>query len=35
LLDDDTTRTWYRLYEEEEIEGLASPGLDPGEVPAA
>ena len=24
LLDDDTTRTWYRLYEDEGIEGLAS-----------
>src|SRR5487761_2089758 len=24
LLDDDTVRTWYRLYEEEGIEGLAS-----------
>jgi hypothetical protein len=24
LLDDDTVRTWYRLYEDEGIEGLAS-----------
>jgi len=26
LLDDDTIRTWYRLYEEDGIEGLASFG---------
>ena len=26
LLDDDTIRTWYRLYEDEGIEGLASFG---------
>src|SRR5208282_5739667 len=28
LLDDDTVRTWYRLYEEEGIEGLASFGYE-------
>ena len=28
LLDDDTIRTWYRLYEEEGIEGLASFGYE-------
>jgi transposase len=28
LLDDDTVRTWYRLYEDEGIEGLASFGHD-------
>jgi transposase len=28
LLDDDTVRTWYRLYEDERIEGLASFGYD-------
>jgi transposase len=28
LLDDDTIRTWYRLYEEDGIEGLASFGYD-------
>src|SRR5271165_5564752 len=28
LLDDDTVRTWYRLYEDEGIEGLASFGYD-------
>jgi hypothetical protein len=26
LLDDDTIRTWYRLYEEDGIEGLAGFG---------
>ena len=30
LLDDDTIRTWYRLYEEEGIEGLASFGYEGG-----
>jgi len=30
LLDDDTNRTWYRLYEEEGIEGLASFGYEGG-----
>jgi transposase len=30
LLDDDTIRTWYRLYQEEGIEGLASFGYDGG-----
>jgi transposase len=28
LLDDDTVRTWYRLYEEDGIEGLASFGYE-------
>src|SRR5208283_748599 len=28
LLDDDTVRTWHRLYEDEGIEGLASFGYD-------
>src|ERR1700729_2209321 len=28
LLDDDTVRSWYRLYEDEGIEGLASIGYD-------
>src|SRR3954471_19819465 len=28
LLDDDTIRTWHRLYEEEGIEGLASLGYE-------
>jgi transposase len=28
LLDDDTVRTWYRLYEENGIEGLASFGYE-------
>jgi hypothetical protein len=28
LLDDDTVRTWYRLYEDEGIEGVASFGHD-------
>jgi transposase len=28
LLDDDTVRTWYRLYEEDGFEGLASFGYD-------
>ena len=28
LLDDDTVRTWYRLYEEDGFEGLASFGHD-------
>ena len=28
LMDDDTVRTWYRLYEDEGIEGLASFGHD-------
>ena len=28
LLDDDTIRTWYRLYQEEGFEGLASFGYD-------
>ena len=28
LLDDDTSRNWYRLYEEEGIEGLASFGSE-------
>jgi hypothetical protein len=28
FLDDDTIRTWYRLYEDEGIEGLASFGYD-------
>src|SRR5208283_3019181 len=28
LLDDDTIRTWYRLYEEDGIEGLASFGYE-------
>ena len=28
LLDDDTVRTWYRLYKDEGIEGLASFGYD-------
>jgi transposase len=28
LLDDDTVRTWYRLYEDEGIEGLATFGYD-------
>ena len=28
LLDDDTVRTWYRLYEDEGIEGLAGFGHD-------
>ena len=27
LLDDDTIRTWYRLYEEDGIEGLTNFGL--------
>jgi transposase len=30
LLDADTVRTWYRLYEEEGIEGLASFGYEGG-----
>ena len=30
LLDDDTVRTWYRLYEEDGIEGLVSFGYDGG-----
>ena len=30
MLDDDTIRTWYRLYEENEIEGLASFGYEGG-----
>ena len=30
LLDDDTVRTWYRLYEEDGIEGLASFGYEGG-----
>lgn len=30
LLDDDTIRTWYRLYQEEGIEGLASFGYEGG-----
>ena len=30
LLDDDTIRTWYRLYEEDGIEGLASFGYEGG-----
>jgi transposase len=33
LLDDDTIRTWYRLYQEDGIEGLASFGYEG--VPAA
>jgi hypothetical protein len=28
LLDDDTVRTWHRLYEEDGIEGLASFGYE-------
>ena len=28
LLDDDTIRTWYRLYEEDGIEGLKNFGYD-------
>ena len=28
LLDDDTVRTWYRLYEEEGVEGLVNFGYD-------
>jgi transposase len=28
FIDDDTVRTWYRLYEDEGIEGLASFGYD-------
>jgi len=28
LLDDDTIRTWYRLFQEDGIEGLASFGYD-------
>ena len=28
LLDDDTIRTWYRLYQDEGIEGLANFGYD-------
>jgi transposase len=28
LLDDDTVRTWHRLYEEDGIEGLVSFGYD-------
>ncbi len=31
LLDDDTIRTWYRLYEEDGIEGLASFGYEGSE----
>jgi transposase len=30
LLDDDTVRTWYRLYQEDGIEGLASFGYEGG-----
>jgi len=30
LLDDDTVRTWYSLYQEDEIEGLASFGYEGG-----
>ena len=30
LLDDDTIRSWYRLYEEDGIEGLASFGYEGG-----
>src|ERR1700723_4171892 len=30
LLDDDTIRTWYRLYEEDGIEGLAGFGSEGG-----
>ena len=30
LLDDDTIRTWYRLYEEDGIDGLASFGYEGG-----
>ena len=30
LLDDDTICTWYRLYEEDGIEGLASFGYEGG-----
>jgi transposase len=30
LLDDDTIRTWYRLYEEDGIEGLATFGYEGG-----
>src|ERR1700741_4389496 len=30
LLDDDTVRAWYRLYEEDGIEGLASFGYEGG-----
>jgi transposase len=30
LLDDDTIRTWYRLYQEDGIEGLASFGYEGG-----
>jgi hypothetical protein len=30
LLDDDTIRTWYRLYQEDGIEGLASFGDEDG-----
>ena len=30
LLDDDTIRTWYRLYEDDGIEGLASFGYEGG-----
>ena len=33
LLDDDTIRTWYRLYEEDGIDGLASFGCEGGCVP--
>ena len=28
LLDDDTIRTWYRLYEEDGIEGLTNFGYE-------
>jgi hypothetical protein len=34
LLDDDTVRTWYRLYQEEGIEGLAGFGHGGGTCPA-
>ena len=30
LLDDDTIRTWYRLYQEDGIEGLAGFGYEGG-----
>jgi transposase len=30
LIDDDTIRTWYRLYQEDGIEGLASFGYEGG-----
>ena len=30
MLDDDTIRTWHRLYEEDGIEGLASFGYEGG-----